>query len=430
MHMRLFRSGARSTLASAIVVAMAMTMPAAVFGQGSDESAADSPTAKLRFLAGNRFGPTDMLIDGEPVFEDLVYADISDYVDVPAGEIALEAAGFQPAERTLALKPDTAYTAVLVPVADGVEIALVADSPKPKAGQARVRVVSLCPECTSVDYDAAGVKKPLAKRLDYAKGKLAGEYMKVKPGQLQLLARAKGADEPLAGFDPVTVDPGTSHSLFVVGQDAAGVTLVPAMDAAISSARFMNASREPKVVDIYLDGKKVVKRLFPGQAAQKPVDTLAGDHLVQVVETGTKPAKGSLVEGMAAFPRGAVAIEAVAGESLEAVNIPTSKAPKPKTSRIRFAHIDPEIPAVDIDLRGMDPILGLEVGEWTDYMTVPGNSSYVWIRPSDDPMGIYHEFPLDLAPGENLTGYLAGSPDIPTVEVVLVPDAYAKSKKK
>ncbi len=192
----------------------------------------------------------------------------------------------------------------------------------------------------------------------------------------------------------------------------------------------MNASREPSVVDVYVDGKKVAKRIFPGQAAAKPVELLAGDHFVQVVETGKKPSAGALVEGTVEFPRGAVGVEAVAGESLEAVNVPTSTAPKPKVSQIRFAHIDPEIPAVDIDLRGMEPIVGLEAGEWTDYMTVPGNSSYVWIRPSDRPQDIYHEFPLDLGPGENLTGYLAGSPDIPTVEVVIVSDPVAKAKKK
>jgi hypothetical protein len=110
--------------------------------------------------------------------------------------------------------------------------------------------------------------------------------------------------------------------------------------------------------------------------------------------------------------------------------MPTSRATKPKTSRIRFAHVDPEIPAVDIELRGMDPVLGLEPGSWTDYLTVPGNSTYAWIRPSDDPASIYHELPLDLGPNENVTAYLGGSPEIPTVELVIVSDPLARGRKQ
>ena len=75
-------------------------------------------------------------------------------------------------------------------------------------------------------------------------------------------------------------------------------------------------------------------------------------------------------------------------------------------------------------------VLGLEPGSWTDYLTVPGSSSYAWIRPSDDPASIYHELPLDLGPNENVTAYLGGSPDIPSVELVLVSDPLAKGKKK
>jgi hypothetical protein len=174
----------------------------------------------------------------------------------------------------------------------------------------------------------------------------------------------------------------------------------------------------------------VAKRISPGQAANKPSRLLAGEHPVQVVEAGRKPAEGTLHEGVVDFPSGAVAVEAVAGTSLEALPMPTSRAKKPRTSRIRFAHVDPEIPAVDIELRGMEPVLRLEPGQWTDYMAVPGNSSYAWIRPSDDVASIFHEVPLDLGPNENVTAYLGGSPEIPSVDIVIVSDPVAKGKKK
>jgi len=317
-----------------------------------------------------------------------------------------------------------------VPVEGGVELVVVADKPKPSAGKAQARVVSLCAECGPVRYDALYHKKALAKKLDYAKGKRAGKYVPVKSGPLQLVAGVRGADDPLAGFETVDIAPGTSYSLFVVGQGPSAVMLVPALDAAISSARFLNASREPIVADVYVDGRKVAQRIDPGQAANKPSQLLAGEHLVQVVEAGMKPAAGTLHEGVVDFPAGPVAVEVVAGKSLEALPMPTSLASKPKTTRIRFAHVDPEIPAVDIELRNMEPVLRLEPGQWTDYMTVPGNSSYAWIRPSDDVSSIFHEVPLDLGPRENVTAYLGGSPEIPSVDIVIVSDPFAKGKKK
>lgn len=406
----------------------ALAVPAAVLGQEGE--ATTEPTAKMRFLAGHRFGPTDLLVGGEPIYVGLGYGAITDYVDVPAGVFVLEADGPQSTEASVDLKADDHYTAVLVPVEGGVELAVVADTPKPKAGKAQARVVSLCAECGPVRFDALGQKKALAKTLDYAKGKRAGKYVPVRTGPLQLVADVRGADDTLPDFDTVDIAPGTSHSLFVVGQDPSAVMLVPALDAAISSARFLNASREPFVVDVYVDGMKVAKRIYPGQAARKPSQLLAGEHLVQVVEAGQKPAAGTLREGAVDFPFGAVAVEAVAGTSLEALPMPTSRATKPETSRIRFAHVDPEIPAVDIELRGMEPVLRLEPGQWTDYMTVPGNSSYAWIRPSDDLASILHEVPLDLGPNENVTAYLGGSPEIPSVDIVIVSDPVAKAKKK
>lgn len=421
----------RTRLDAAILGALligVLAVPAAALAQDGDPTA--EPTARMRFLAGHRFGPTDLLVGGEPVYEGLDYGAITDYVDVPAGAFVLEADGPQSTEASVDLEAAGHYTAVLVPVEGGVELAVVADRPKPKAGKAQVRVVSLCAECGPIRYDALYHKKALAKTLDYGKGKRAGKYVPVKAGPLQLVAAVRGADDALADFDPLDIAPGTSHSLFVVGQDPSAVMLVPALDAAITSARFLNASREPYVVDVYVDGKRMAKRIYPGQAATKPSQLLAGEHLVQVVEAGQEPADGTIHEGVVDFPAGAVAVEAVAGESLEAVPMPTSRATKPRTSRIRFAHVDPEIPAVDIELRGMEPVLGLEPGSWTDYLTVPGNSSYAWIRPSDDPASIYHELPLDLGPNQNVTAYLGGSPQVPTVELVIVSDPVAKGKKK
>ncbi len=443
--MRLRQPGAPSAMLISALMAM-LVVPGAAIAQEAVEPVDPVATAQMRFLVGHQEGPADFYVDGAPVLEGLDFAQISDYVDVPAGEQLLQAVGqgmtleevrgrydtgefANVAETTQMLKADRSYTAVLNMVEGGIEFKVVEDKPKPKTGKAEARVISMCWACGPMGYSVAGEKKPLAKFLHYPEDKLAGKYVSVEPGELDLVPRVQGATDPLTDFDPIAVDPGTSHSLFVVGQDASFVTLVPVMDAAVSSVRFLNASREPHVVDVYVDGRKVAKRLTPGQATRKASDILAGNHLVQVVDAGTNPADGALHEASVDFPAGPVAVEAVAGESLEAVAAPTSLGPKVRTTQLRFAHIDPEIPAVDIELKGMEPVLGLAPGEWTDYLTVPGNSTYAWIRPSDNPTDTYHELPLDLGPGTNVTAYLGGSAAIPTVEFVLVQDPFAKGKK-
>jgi|GEM_PF-4499938 len=411
------------------------------------EEAASPKTARVRFLHGSLHGPIDAYVGGELMLEELEFGQISDYMDVPAGEQLLEVVGQgmrldeargmygtgvfpNIAEATQKLKAGATYTAVVnLSDASGTEFLILKDKPKPAAGKAMVRVVGgICEACGQLDYAVEGSRKMLAENLHYDDDRYAGKYLKMKPGELDVILRVHGNKKPAADFEPVVLEPGTSNSLYVVGRlDNRTVTLVPAVDAALSSARFMNASRVPPVLDVYVDGKKVAKRLGPGQAAPKASNLLSGNHLVQVVEVGKKPVDGTLAEATMSFPAGAVAVEVGAGESIEAVSAPTGVVAKAKTPQIRFAHVDPEIPAVNIEIEGLDPVEGLAVGEWTDYLTLPGDSSYLWIRPADDPNGIYHEMPLDLGPG-NYTAYLGGSAAIPTVEFVIVKDKAARKK--
>ena len=411
------------------------------------EEAAPVETAKVRFLHGSLHGPIDAYVGGDLMLEGLEFGQISDYMDVPVGGQLLEVVGQgmtldeargmygtgvfpNIAEATQTLKADAAYTVVVnLSDASGTEFLILKDKPKPAAGKAMLRVVGgICEACGQLDYAIEGSRKMLAQNLHYDDDRFAGKYLKLKPGELDVSLRVHGNKKPAADFEPVVLEPGTSNSLYVVGRlDNGTVTLVPAVDAALSSARFMNASRQPPVLDVYVDGKKVAKRLGPGQPAPKASSLLSGEHLVQIVEVGKKPADGTLAEATVDFLPGATAVEVGAGESIEAMSAPASVAAKAKTPQIRFAHIDPEIPAVNIEIEGLDPVEGLAAGEWTDYITLPGDSSYLWIRPADDPNGIYHEMPLDLGPG-NSTAYLGGSAAIPTVDFVIVKDKAAKKK--
>jgi hypothetical protein len=162
---------------------------------------------------------------------------------------------------------------------------------------------------------------------------------------------------------------------------------------------------------------------------RKPVALPSGEHLVQVVTAGTMPADGALVEADLDLEPGPLAVIVGVGSAVEAVPVPTSRGPGAETPRIRFVHADAETPSIDIELRDLDPVLNLEFGEATDYITLAEESSYFWIRPADGSGGPFHEAPLDLGPG-NYTAYVGGAPEPPTIDIAVVQDKLAKTKKK
>jgi hypothetical protein len=417
------------------------------------EEAPPPAMAKVRFLHGAQAGPLDLYVDGELLATMGGFGEIGDFMEIPAGKplleiwdsgvdpVAAKAAGGDLADMGYAkakakLKADTMSTIVATPDQGGfTEIKVVGHKPKPAAGKALVSFVNLCSNCEplTVVPDGTKAKKAVAKKAIAKKAKYAkpSKAKAVEPGELDLQVLEGKKLKKAADPDAVMLDPDTIYTLFGIGWTQADqpYAIVPAVDAQSSSVRFLNASRQPPVVDVYVDGKKVAGRLGPRHPAPKLANVLSGEHLVQVTEVGKKPADGLISEATVMFPAGTVASEIGAGESIEAVAAPASLAAKAATPQIRFAHIDPETPAVNIEIEGLDPVEGLAVGEWTDYMPLPGGESYLWIRPADDPGGIYHETPFGVDPG-NSTVFVGGSAAIPTVEIVVSPDPVLKAKKQ
>lgn len=427
----------RSPLAFVIaVLAALLVIPSSAMAQEA-EAPEDPGTAALRFMMGGNSCALSYFIDGEPMAEGLNEGFVTEFMEVAAGEQVIEVycAGEGPWMGTegrvlkakLQLEPGSETTLSTANGGKGpfnVSLRTIPNKPKPKVAQTQLRVVNLCQECGAVDV--AGKGKPVAKNLGFKK---TGKYQAVKPGEQRLVMTPKASSVKKVKIDPFELEPGTANTLFLTMSLSDGTfTPVAVLDGEAASALFLNASREPTVVDVYVDGKKVAKKLSSRQAAPKASNMLFGEHLVQVVETGKTATDGLLGEATIDFPIGATAVEVFAGDTLEAVPIVASKVPKAETPQIRFAHVDPEIPPVNIEIEGFDPIEALAVGEVTDYITLPGDSSYVWIRLASNPETIYHETPLDLTSGQNVTAYVGGSSAVPSVDFVLVVDPVAKKQ--
>ncbi len=414
------------------VPAMAQDAEAAEPGSAeATETATAQKTALVRFLDASHAGSMDFHVDDAPMVVGLPDDGITEYMEVPAGKRRITVVATDPPstdEVKVKLKPGTRTTIAGTSGNDDSSVTVVRaikDKPKPVVGSARLRIVNLCSTCGDVDVMPDGKKKQrLARKLKFPK---ATKDLNVQPGELDLKVKPADKNQQTWDIEPIVLEGSTAGTLFLtrwIIDDTFKPIFVA--EGGASSLMALNPAREGMPVDVYVDGKLAAQKLGPG-SFRKPAKLASGEHLVQVVETGAAPVDGVLVEETLDLEPGPLAVIVGVGSSLEAAPALTSRAPAAETPQIRFVHADAETPALDVELRDLDPILDLEFGESTDYITLADQSSYAWFRPADGSGGPFHEMPLDLGPG-NYTAYVGGTPEPPTIDIVIVPDKLGKKK--
>jgi hypothetical protein len=114
-----------------------------------------------------------------------------------------------------------------------IEAQVIADAPAPTADQAQVRVVHLSADAPAVDIAPDGAA-PIVTNLAYP---AASDYLTVPGGAYDLEVRPTGSMDVALQLDPVTLENGTSYSVFAIGSLAGGtLTVLPAVDAVYEMA--------------------------------------------------------------------------------------------------------------------------------------------------------------------------------------------------
>lgn len=195
--------------------------------------------ALVRVLHGSPDAPAvDVLVDGTVVLAGVAFGQISDHREFAAGTHRLEivATGADPAvedaliDVTLAFAPGSRTTVAATGEVAAIAAQVIADLPPAPTDEAQLRVVHLAPGTPSLALALDG-KRPLIKRLAHPR---ASRVLTVDPDRYDFELRL--AAEPatvVLDLAPITLEAGTSSSLFVVGS-AADETLrvVAAQDAA------------------------------------------------------------------------------------------------------------------------------------------------------------------------------------------------------
>jgi hypothetical protein len=228
-----------ASVISAALVALTSLGVAAQSTSPGTSAAPSADTAKVRVLHASPDAPAvDVYADGAPILTDVAFGTISDYLVVPAGEhrIQVFATGADPVADTAVIDAKLTFAAgtmTTVAATDklaSIKAQVIADAPAPVADKAQIRVVHLSADAPAVAIAPDGSKKPLIKKLAYPN---ASKYLTVPAATYDLEVQVAGKPKQVAlQLDPITLDAGSSYSVFAIGSAADGtLTVVSKVDA-------------------------------------------------------------------------------------------------------------------------------------------------------------------------------------------------------
>ena len=110
-------------------------------------------------------------------------------------------------------QPGSTYTVAASNLAAKLRLDLIADEPAPVIDKAEVRYVDLAADASVLDIAPHGKPATISK-LGYGK---ASPYVAVEPGSPDMEVRQAGKKKVLLQLDPISLAPGTSNTVFVIG---------------------------------------------------------------------------------------------------------------------------------------------------------------------------------------------------------------------
>jgi len=188
--------------------------------------------------------------------------------------------------------------------------------------------------------------------------------------------------------------------------------------------RIFHASPGAPSVDIYLNGRKVIRSLaFKQETDYIPLKK--GDtYKIDIYQAGQ--------QGQPLLTK-SVKVEDGQRYTVAAINDPANldllliaddhKVPKGE-SKVRFVHLSPDAPAVDIVVKNGDPIFSnIAYRQVTDYVGITPMTLMLEVRPAGQKKSVLEIPPLRLRPNRSYTIYAVGKlSGQPPLEPLLVQD--------
>ena len=331
---------------------------------------ASEDKAKVRVLHMSYDGPAvDVAVNGTKAITALPYGQSSGYAEIPTGKPTLkvtETGKTEPAliEASPDLEKDKSYTVVAYGPAAQIAPLLVADAREPVAGKAKLRVIHAA-EAPTVDIKAGSADSaPVFAALERGK---ATDYAEVDPMSLSVVITAAGQNTAVITYKAVMLEAGKVYTavargslaennfgvrVFIDNDEGKTSVDLEAEVAGKSNLMVVHASPDAPSVDLYLDENKVNgdPLEFPNNTGYLQIDAGARKVAVNPAGSNTSVISDTLTfdpnKSYSLFAINVVAsIEAIATED-------DLTPPAAGKAHIRFLHLSPDAPAVDIAVKG------------------------------------------------------------------------------
>lgn len=176
-------------------------------------------------------------------------------------------------------------------------------------------------------------------------------------------------------------------------------------------------------VDIYADGNKIVEDLSYGENTDY-LSIPEGTYMISLYATGTDT---PVISNMLTIHRNTMMTVAAVGmlNNIGFLAIPDANMPMEKgRSMLRFAHLSPNAPAVDIILPDGTPIFqNVSFKQLTNYAAVPPGNYTVIVRLAGTTNNVLTVPNLNLGADKYYTAYAIGlAGGTPSLEAVLLTD--------
>ena len=323
----------------------------------------------------------DVRVDGALVLEAVPFGAFSDYLTLPAGTYQIEvlATGTTtPAviDAPVTVANDTAYTIAATGLLGQGDLSplILIDDFSALSTDAKVRVTHASPDAPAVDVAVAGgpVVFPNLSFRD------SSAYEVLAPGTYDLDLRLAGTSTVALPIGPVTVEAGTVIDVFargLLGDSSLTVVSVLTRGAGPAKVRVAHLSPDAPAVDVWVDGALTLASVsFPTVSGY--LELAPGTYSIQV-RAAAPPNTVVIDESLTFFPGVAYSVAAtglIGQGDLLPLPLTDDRTSDPGDARVRFVHLGPDAPAVDIAVTG-GPVLfaNREFRESSDYIDVaPG----------------------------------------------------------
>jgi hypothetical protein len=344
-------------------------------------------TTNLRVLHTSYDAPAvDVWVDGVVAITNLPYGASSGYAEIPVGmrNVQVTPAGQSSPvviEADLNIEESDDYSLAAVDMLSNISAVVSVDDREPNANRARIKFLHASPDAPAVDIKLDSGNGPVV--FSNVSFKNITDYVEVSEGSYTFVVTPTGTDTEVFVFQPIPVSNGTVYTVVAHGSldnsdnypfgvrvfvDNDPGNVFVDMTLATTNVLVTHASPDAPGVDLLVDGIVVNSQAleFPDNTGYLMVNSGTRNFKVNATGTSFTVIDETMTIG-ADMDYSVFAIDELSNIRALVLQDDLS-TPASGKSHVRFLHLSPDAPAVDITLTDGTVIFGdIAFGEHVDF---------------------------------------------------------------